>query len=243
MSNGLRIATASLLALAVTVFVVADASAGEEPGKSANRWEGQVRAYEEQDRKSPPPEGAVLFVGSSSIRMWKRIPDDFKPMTAIVRGIGGSQICDQIHYAERLVIRYRPAQIVFYAGDNDVWAGKTPERILADYKTFVAKVRKALPRVPIHFLAIKPSPRRAKVWPQAREANRRVREYTETDASLTYIDVAAPMLGADGAPRTDIFLKDMLHLNRKGYEMWVPLVKAALAKGAAETKEASKPPQ
>jgi lysophospholipase L1-like esterase len=239
MSSRLCVAAAITLVLAGTRCAVIDTSAGETPAKSANRWEGQVEAYEKQDRESPPPEGAVLFVGSSSVRMWKGIPDDFKPMTAIARGIGGSQISDQIHYAERLVIRYRPRQIVFYAGDNDVWAGKTPERILADYKTFVAKVRKALPRVPIHFLAIKPSPRRAKVWPQAREANRMVRQYAESEAGLTYIDVATPMLDADGAPRTDIFLKDMLHLNRKGYEMWIPLVKAALAKGTAETKEAT----
>lgn len=226
-----------LAALAAAVF------AAEPPNPPPERWEGQVRAYEAQDVKSPPPQGAVLFVGSSSVRMWKSIPEDFKPMTAIARGIGGSQVSDQIHYADRLVIRYRPAQIVFYAGDNDVWAGKTPERILTDYKTFVAKVRKALPHVPIHFLAIKPSPRRVKVWPQAKEANRLIREYAGTEASLTYIDVATPMLGADGAPRTDIFLKDMLHMNRKGYEVWAPLVKAALEAGATKAREGKKPPK
>ena len=243
MNSRLCVGAAITLVLAGALCAATDTFAGETPPKDANRWEGQVQAYEEQDKASPPPEGAVLFVGSSSVRMWKSIPDDFKPMTAIARGIGGSGIPDQVHYAERLVVRYRPSQIVFYAGDNDVWTGRTPEQILADYKTFVAKVRKALPRAPIHFLAIKPSPRRTKVWPQAKEANRLAREYAESDVGLTYIDVAAPMLGADGAPRTDIFLKDMLHLNAKGYEMWVPLVKAALAKGAAETKEASKPPQ
>jgi len=242
MRSGFRIAAGVLVAAGV-VFATSDAFAAKEADKSPNRWEGQVRAYEEQDKESPPPEGAVLFVGSSSIRMWKSIPDDFKPLVAMARGIGGSRISDQVHYAERLVIRYRPAQIVFYAGDNDIWSGKTPERILADYKTFVAKVRKALPRVPIHFLAIKPSPRRAKVWPQTKEANRLVREYTETDAALTYIDIATPMLDADGTPRTDIFLKDMLHLNRKGYAIWIPLVKAALTKGTAERKEADRPPK
>ena len=209
------------------------ALAAQPADPSPERWAKQVEAYEEQDKASPPPAGAVLFVGSSSIRMWKSIPDDFKPMPTIARGIGGSRISDQVHYAERLVIRYRPSQIVFYAGDNDVWAGKTPEQILADFKEFVATVRKALPKPPIHFLAIKPSPSRAKVWPQAREANRLVREYTETEAALTFIDVATPMLDADGKPRTDLFLKDMLHLNRKGYEIWIPPVKAAIEKGAA----------
>lgn len=242
MSSRLCVAAAITLVLAGTRCAAIDTFAGETPAKSANRWEGQVQAYEKQDRESSPPEGAVLFVGSSSIRMWKRIADDFKPTTAIARGIGGSHISDQIHYAERLVIRYRPRQIVFYAGDNDVWAGKTPERILTDYKTFVAKVRKVLPHVPIHFLAIKPSPRRTKVWPQAKEANRLIREYAGTEASLTYIDVATPMLGVDGAPRTDIFLKDMLHLNRKGYAVWIPLVKAALAKAADKTRDGNKPP-
>jgi lysophospholipase L1-like esterase len=199
------------------------------------KWESQVQAYEKADQASPPPQGAVLFVGSSSIRMWKTLEEDFKPTKVLGRGIGGSTIADQVFYVDRLVLPYKPSQIVFYAGDNDLAGKKPAEQVAADYKAFVEKVRKALPDVKIHFLAIKPSPSRAALWDEGQKANRLVREYAEKTPGLSYIDVAAPMLGPDGKPKPEIFLADKLHLNRQGYELWIPLVKAALEKKVSGT--------
>ncbi|HUU10337.1 MAG TPA: SGNH/GDSL hydrolase family protein [Phycisphaerae bacterium] len=234
MTMTLRTRLACLVAIAAAVGASAWACAAEPAEKTAHPWEDEVRAYEKQDAKLPPPLGAILFVGSSSVRTWGTLARDLAPTPALNRGIGGSQITDQIYYVDRLVVRYKPAQIVFYAGDKDVWARKTAETILADFKTFVEKVRKDLPRTPIHFLAIKPSPSREKVWPEARKANDLVRRHAQAEANLSFIDVATPMLGPDGKPRAELFLKDMLHMNRTGYEVWVPLVKAALAKPATE---------
>lgn len=234
MRTTLRTRLACLVAIVAAVGASAWAYGAEEAEKPAHPWEDQVQAYEKQDAKSPPPQGAILFVGSSSVRMWKTLADDFAPTPALNRGIGGSQIADQIYFVDRLVVRYKPAQIVFYAGDNDVWARKKAETILADFKTFVEKVRKDLPRTPIHFLAIKPSPSREKVWPEARKANDLVRRYAQAEAGLSFIDVATPMLGPDGKPRAELFLKDMLHMNATGYAVWTPLVKAALAKPPGE---------
>ena len=199
----------------------------------ATKWESQVQAFEKKDKESPPPQGATLFIGSSTIRMWSTLAEDFKPMPVIGRGVGGCQISDMVYYADRLVIPYKPKRIVFYAGDNDLVSKKDAARLAADFKAFVEKVRKGLPEAKIYFLSIKPSPSRTKVWDEARKANQAVREYCQGAPGLAYIDTAAPMLDAEGKPRPELFLKDMLHMNRAGYELWIPIVKAALEKEPA----------
>jgi lysophospholipase L1-like esterase len=203
------------------------------------RWAKQVEAYEKRDAEQSPPEGGIVFAGSSTVRMWPDLAKAFAPTPVVGRGIGGSHISDQIHWAERLVLRYRPTQIVLYAGDNDVAGGKKAERVLADFQRFVATVRRALPEVWVHFLAIKPSPKREALWPEMKRANGLVAKWAKNEPRVTYIDVASPMLDAEGRPRRDIFLKDMLHMNADGYALWVPRVKEALRK-AAEA-EAGKP--
>jgi len=203
----------------------------------ATKWEPQIQAYEKQDKESPPPTGAVLFVGSSTIRMWKTLEDDFKPMKVIGRGVGGCGIPDMVYYADRIVVPYKPRQVVFYAGDNDLAGKKTAGQALADFKAFAEKVRKALPEVKIHFVSIKPSPSRAKVWDEAQKANQMIRGYCQATPGLAFLDITQAMLGADGQPKPEIFLKDMLHMNRAGYELWIPLIKAALEKGAAPASE------
>src|SRR5688500_6860726 len=123
-------------------------------------FEKEIRAFEEADRREAPPRGTVLFVGSSSIRMWKTLEKDFPKLTVINRGFGGSTIRDSIRYAERIVIPYQPKRIVLYAGDNDIAQGKTAEQVFADFKEFVTTVRGKLPGVRVDFIAIKPSIKR-----------------------------------------------------------------------------------
>src|SRR5436305_5469999 len=96
-------------------------------------FENEIRAFEQADAKSPPPKDAVLFLGSSSIRLWKTLEQDMPGMKVINRGFGGSQVSDSVRYADRIVLPYRPKLIVFYAGDNDIAAGKSPQRVLADF--------------------------------------------------------------------------------------------------------------
>jgi len=214
------------------------AVAEQSPAAPANRWESEVQAYEKADAKSAPPAGAVLFVGSSTIRMWGTLAEDFRPLKVIGRGVGGCQAPDMVYYADRIVVRYRPQQIVFYAGDNDVAARRTAEQVLADFRAFVAKIRPALPDAPVHFLSIKPSPSRVNVWPEAMKANRLVREHCEKTPGLHYIDTATILLDAKGDAKPECFLQDMLHMNRKGYELWIPIIRAALEK-AAPAEQAS----
>src|SRR5687767_7656201 len=139
-----------------------------------------------------PPRDAVLFVGSSSIRMWKTLEKDFPDLTVINRGFGGSTIRDSIRYADRIIIPYHPKRIVLYAGDNDVAQGMTAQLVFCDYKEFVAVVRLKLPAVRIDYIAIKPSIKRWAMVDTMREANRLIREYAKSHKNLGYIDIFPP---------------------------------------------------
>lgn len=202
--------------------LLASAQAGLAAG--ADRWESAIRAFEEEDRTSPPPRGGILFLGSSSIRMWD-IDRDFPDLPTVHRGFGGSQIVDSIRHTARIVLPHAPRAIVLYAGDNDIAAGKTPERVAADFREFVAGVREALPRTRIVFVAIKPSIRRWGLVERMRRANHLIEEWCRGDGRLRYVDIDTPMIGADGTPRPELFAGDGLHLSRKGYELWTSLVR------------------
>ncbi|MGD9561814.1 MAG: SGNH/GDSL hydrolase family protein [Pyrinomonadaceae bacterium] len=185
-----------------------------------SQWEKDIQAFEAADSKAMPPKDAILFIGSSSIRMWTGLAADFPRKKVINRGFGGSQIADSTHFADRIVIPYRPRMIVMYAGDNDLNDGKSPQQVFADYKAFVEKVRSKLTKVKIAYIAIKPSPARANLLAEAAETNDLIKAYSTRKRNLAYIDIFTPMLGRDGQPRKDLFLADMLHLNLKGYDLW-----------------------
>ncbi len=196
----------------------------EEKAGRIDRWEPQIAAFEQADRDRPPPANAVLFVGSSSVRLWKDLSADFPGIPVINRGFGGSSIPDCTRYVDRIIAPYRPRLVVLYAGDNDIAAGRSPRRVFEDYKAFVRRVRSRLPDVPIAFISIKPSPARASRLEAMREANDLIRCYAATHRGLLYIDVFTPMLDPAGRPRADLFGPDRLHLNRKGYELWRGIV-------------------
>lgn len=195
---------------------------------SPERFGKEIRAYEEADKASPPPSGAILFVGASSTRLWKTLAQDFPGHKVINRGFGGSSTSDLLHFADRIVLPYRPHLIIVQEGGNDINAGKSPERVLADHKEFVAKVRKALPDVRIVFTAVNPSPSR---WAQAekqKEANRLLKEYAQSGDNLDFIDLWDQFLGPDGQPRAELFVADRLHNNAAGYKIRAEAVRPHL---------------
>ncbi len=166
----------------------------------------------------------MLFIGSSSIRMWKTLQTDFPDVPTINRGFGGSQIVDSLYYAPRIVLPYKPSKIFLYAGDNDVAKGKTARIILRDFKRFVARVHQTLPETEIHFIAIKPSISRWNLADEMSQANRMVERFAERDSRLHFVDIWTPMLNSEEKPSPDLFLEDGLHMNRKGYEIWAAAV-------------------
>jgi len=185
-----------------------------------NKWEAEIKKFEEADRQQAPPRGAVVFVGSSSIRMWKDVAEDFPETKVVNRGFGGSELSDSTYFADRIVLPYQPRMVVLYAGDNDLAAGKSPQQVFEAYKAFVSRVRAKLPDVKIAFISIKPSLARVKLMEQMRTANELIRGYAATGKNLVFIDVFTPMLNAEGQPRPELFIQDGLHMNRKGYDIW-----------------------
>lgn len=215
-------------ALLLSFIVLALPTFGAESDPAA-RWEEHIRKFEESDRDHPPTPDGILFVGSSSIRMWKT-NKWFPDAGAINRGFGGSQISDVNYFAKRIVLKYRPRVIVFYAGDNDVAKGKSPQRVLDDFKAFAGLVSDELPNTHIVFVPIKPSLARWKLWPVMREANAMIKQFIGREDNLHYADTATPMLGDDGMPRAELFIKDGLHLSDKGYELWSGIVRPFIEK-------------
>ena len=192
----------------------------QQPSTSSKKWEPEIKKLEESNRQNPAATGGVLFIGSSSIRLWKDLAEAFPSTMVINRGFGGSEIADSTYYVDRIVTPYQPRMILLYAGDNDIANGKTPHRVLEDYQEFVARVRRKLPTARIAFISIKPSPARWHLINDIRSANEMIRRYAAHEKNLIYIDVFTPMLSSDGKPRQELFVEDGLHLNKEGYRLW-----------------------
>jgi lysophospholipase L1-like esterase len=203
-------------------FVSCLACAGEAPH---SYWNPAIAAFEASDRVNPPPQGAVLFIGSSSIEHWKSVAADFPEVKVINRGFGGSELGDSTYFADRIVAPYHPRAIVLYAGDNDLYYGHTPQQVRDDFAAFVSKVRSLDPGVAIAFVSIKPSVARQSLLPQIKQANELIRAYAATQKNVTYVDTFTPMLGADGQPQQKWFGPDGLHMNRSGYALWIGILK------------------
>lgn len=163
----------------------------------------------------------MLFLGSSSIRLWADLEKQFGELPIVVkRGFGGSRLADSARYADRLVLPYKPRLIIVYAGDNDLAEGATPQEVLASMQELVTNVRAELPATRLAYVSIKPSPLRLALLPNIQETNRLIREYTSKTPNLDYIDVFSKMLDSTGLPRADLYLADQLHLNAEGYALW-----------------------
>jgi lysophospholipase L1-like esterase len=192
-------------------------------------WQSEIDALTSGDAAHPPPRDGVLFVGSSSIRLWTTLAQDFPGVPVINRGFGGSMIADSTRYASRIIVPYRPKLIVLYAGDNDIDGGHTPQQVIDDFKAFVDQVHRNLPAAVVAFVSIKPSVARAALWPRMRAANEGVARWAARQDSVRYVDIATKMLDANGRPRPELLREDGLHLSPAGYAIWVAELKPLLA--------------
>lgn len=221
MKRSLLIAAVLLAAASLNAFGASAPAAVAAQSASPSRWEAAFAAFAADDALHPHPPGGVLFVGSSSIRLWSDLESQFANLPVVIkRGFGGSQLSDCVKHLSRLVLRYRPNTVLVYAGDNDLAAGIAPQEVLRRFDAFVDGVHASLPSTRIAYISIKPSPARAMLLPQIRTANALIRDYAEHAANVDYIDVYTPMLGPDGLPRRELFRADALHLNADGYALW-----------------------
>lgn len=193
-------------------------------------WESSIRKFEAQDRVKPPASGLIVFVGSSSFTLWSTMEKDLAPLPLLNRGFGGAKIGDVVHYAERIVIPYRPRAIVLFAGTNDIAGPKTasPQQVYEGYLEFVRRVHSKLPEIPIYFVAITPTPSRWNYWWIVQEANRLICEHTKSDPRLRFIDLTDQLLGSDGKPDRSLYRFDRLHPNKRGYAKWIAVIKPLL---------------
>lgn len=192
---------------------------------SPERFESSIKKFEAADTKKMPPKGAVVVTGSSSVRMWhNRIHKDLAPLTVIPRGFGGSNMNDLLHYSDRIVLKYNPRAVVIYEGDNDTAQEIHPLQIKAKFLEFVAKLKKQNKDVRIYVITVKPSIKRLNIWDKAAATNSIFKSLCDEDDNMYYVDTASALL-ENGKPRNDIFIKDDLHLNSKGYDLWAEAVK------------------
>lgn len=213
----------SLLVLAA-VSAVCVSPARPAPG-AADRWENDIQAFERQDRQSPPPADAALFIGSSSIRLWTTLARDFPEIPVINRGFGGSAVEDSTRYLERIVFPCKPRLIVMYAGTNDISSGKSPEQVFEDFKAFVSRARAGLPGVPILYISINPNIARWDQRERQARANRLIERWMHGRDRMKFINSWPAFLGPDGRPAKDLLSADNLHLSPAGYAAWKEVVK------------------
>jgi lysophospholipase L1-like esterase len=190
----------------------------------------EIVAFEQEDAKQMPSSGAVLFIGSSSIRLWTTLAKDFPEIPVINRGFGGSLIQDSTQFADQIVIPYKPKIVVLYAGTNDLdYGNKTPEQVFSDYKAFVNKVHTALPDTRITYISINPTVARWKEESKDLEANFLIERYALTtnspDEKLSYIESHTLVLGLDGRPQAKLLRSDGQHFNADGYKLWASIIK------------------
>ena len=204
--------------LAAWVLLTVTASA------TPDKWKEEIDQLTTHDAAHPPAPGGIVFVGSSSIRLWTTLAADFPGLPTLNRGFGGSELADSVFYEDRLVLAYRPRTVVLFAGTNDIWAGKTPEAVHADFIAFQDKLRAALPKTKLIFLSLTLSPSRARVHDAMRAANRLIAAECARDPLCTFVDINTPMSAPHGVPPPELFRDDQLHLNAKGYAIWTKVL-------------------
>jgi lysophospholipase L1-like esterase len=185
----------------------------------ANPFESEVNALEAKLSQSPISSSPIVFYGSSSIRLWKSLQQDFSGYAVLNCGFGGSRLTDCVRYANRLVLPRKPSAIVIYAGDNDLAGGAPPDRVFQSFKQLFAIFRTYSPSIPIAFVSVKPSPARLVFLENILKFNRLVHEFLATQPETEYIDVCSDMLGQDRKPIQSLFVSDQIHLSQAGYQI------------------------
>lgn len=233
MKRVLLVVAVGILALGGTVGTRAWVEISRSISEDPLVWEPAIRAFEEQDRQVPPPASPVVFVGSSSIRLWDTLAEDMAPLVTLRRGFGGAKVGDVTHFADRIVSRYRPRAVVIFVGANDMGSAlgnvpKTPERLLELTRELVARLRAADAALPIYWLAIKPTTTDASRWKRGRVLNGLVAAWAETEPGVHFVDANAELFGKEGAADGSKLMIDGIHLNDAGYAVWAPPIRERL---------------
>jgi lysophospholipase L1-like esterase len=245
MANPCSTARRALVALTLIAGTFAASAPATAPATAqepaAFPFEADIMRYVAGDLRNPPPKNGVVFIGSSSIGLWKTLQTDFPEHNVINRGFGGSQLSDSVRYAHLIVSPYQPKMVVLFAGTNDLSSGKKAETVFEDFKAFVEKVRIGSPRLKVAYISVSPAPSRWNLIEEIKKTNRLIEEYSKADKNLVYVDVFSKMLDAQGGPRPELFVEDRLHMNPDGYAIWTQVVAPILPR--ASRKDAPQTPK
>lgn len=195
------------------------------------KWEKDIQALEKLNQTETHPKNSILFIGSSSIRLWKTIDEDLKPYHPIRRGFGGAKISDVAIYLPRLIGENSFQALVFFVGGNDLWGAKddkTPKEILDLGNALVKKVRQENPQAPIFFIEITPSPRREYLAKKEINLNNALRTVCSQNKNVHFIETMNSFLTEDKKRTAKWFSDDELHMNHQGYKLWAKLIRAQL---------------
>lgn len=196
-------------------------------------FQNEINEFKKKDSAHFPPKSAILFVGSSSFRMWSDVQSYFPGYPIINRGFGGSTLEDVIHFAPDIIFPYQPKQVVVYGGDNDLAADTSVTALMVfdRFRTLYQMIRHELgDEVSVVFVAIKPSPSRKQLLPKMIAANQLVKQFVSTEKHAAFADVFHPMLDVGGNMRPELYKEDMLHMKPEGYAIWKKVIEAYLAK-------------
>ncbi|QNK64376.1 GDSL family lipase [Pedobacter sp. PAMC26386] len=192
-------------------------------------WD-DIQAIKQYDKVYAPPKDPILFIGSSSIRLWVDFTKTFKDYTVLNRGIGGAVTADVDRYLEDIVFPYYPKQLIIYVGENDLIKAETGDSVFEDFKKLYTGIRAKLPIVPIIYISIKASPSRVQYLSKGKRANYLIQEFIKGEKNVKFIDIYQPMLNKKGEMQPKLFKEDMLHMNAAGYEIWNKLLEPFLLK-------------
>jgi lysophospholipase L1-like esterase len=216
-----------LLVVSFMTGAIAQTAAPAKP-----KFWSNIEGFRKQDSLQAPPADPIVFVGSSSFTIWQSMNKDFPEYPILNRGFGGSSLPDVIRYADEVIIKYHPKQVVIYCGDNDFANSPnvTAETVVQRFKTLYKMIRDKLPETTIDFVSIKPSPSRENLLPKMKAANAEIKKFLEGQQHAGYIDVFSAMIDENGKIKEELFRQDRLHMKRNGYELWIPIIKPYLLK-------------
>lgn len=192
-----------------------------------NFFDKEIDNFERLDKIQFPEPNSIVFVGSSTIRLWKSLADDMAPLKILSRGFGGAHMTHVLHNFERIITPYAPRAVVLFVGGNDLAAGLTAEELIMDYEKFLAKLNSQLPKTDLWILGMKPSKSRWNLWREMKEVDTGLQKFAAEHSKVNFVELGSSLLSSEGVP-DDVYINDGLHLNSEGYRRWSQKLKPLL---------------
>ena len=224
-----------IISLLIIIFICS-CSPLKKYDKTSDVFEKDILNLEQLDFENKADKNNLLFIGSSSIRLWDDIDNDMQPYKSVKRGYGGAHYYDLIHFIERLITNHSPRAILIFVanditGSNDIFKTSddlSPKEVKRLFKYCYKSIRKIHKKVPVFVIETTPTPSRSDVWNKISEANDLISNFCESKSNLHYIQTRDKFIDDKGLPINSLFVSDQLHLNKNGYKLWSEIIKEKL---------------